>query len=557
MRYRTAKPMPAHSLAGVVACVFLVTSSGVNAQSVNQQSIREAVVKVIASQGNHVGSGIILRTTKSITYVLTAYHVIQDDLEHQGQVKIQSVSGRTYSASIDRDRYVVTQKLDLALLKVEGFSEFAPEVSWGPSNILKDKDVVWAIGHPVASGQWVVSQATVKRRQNGLIEFSASGVGPGNSGGPLLNASGEIVGIVNSMRSAVEADLARTIVTSWVPALDPDDVPLPPPSVILASGDNMPGQKDLYVAVQDQVLVFNADAIGQPTERIPIGDATKPGQALRVALAPRNGPTGEVYVVDGRRNLLVVIDQKSRQVVGDIPVGVAPRWIAITPDQKKAYVSNEGPVPNGTISVVDLKSKQEYKRIEGVNCPEGIAMSPDGLRLYVATQCGASQDPVFVVDTSSDTIIARLPGFAVGLSVLISPTGRKLYVARGGFQEADPATGRARTVSPQLAIVSTPTLKVSRTLRISPLCLAITGDGGHLLVGSDKRIDIVDTGTDAVVNTIPLATSPAGIAVSRGGSAYVWLPEEQRVLALALSGLLVRAQTSKGRTLQKSPQGPQ
>src|SRR5262249_52987211 len=153
----------------------------------------------------------------------------------------------------------------------------------------------------------------------------------------------------------------------------------------------------------------------------------------------------------------------------------------LTPDQRKAYVSNEQPPSQGTISVIDLIDHKVVGTIRNVNCPEGSVVSPDGTRLYDASQCGAGQDPLFIIDTATDTVVDKVRVLAVGLTVAITPDGTKLYVARGGFRRLEPLTD----VPNQLSIITTRDNKVVKTLSVSATALAFTADGRHLVAVAD------------------------------------------------------------------------
>jgi DNA-binding beta-propeller fold protein YncE len=286
------------------------------------------------------------------------------------------------------------------------------------------------------------------------------------------------------------------------------------------------------------VAIFDADS-QQQIGTINIGNQIlKNGRPQILALAPRRGENGEFYVVDGNANELVVFDRKKRgNIIARIPVGQNPRFIAITPDQRKAYVSNEQPAPQGSISVIDLVDHKVRATITGVNCPEGVVIAPDGAWLYVVTQCGAGQDPLFIIDTATDTIRKRVPGFAVGLDVAISSNGAKLYVARGGFQTRDVSNGQVITVPSRLSVIQTSDNSEIKSLTMPARVLAFTADGRHLVVGGEKIIYLIDTATDEIANQIPVSASPAGIATTRDNKAYVWLPEENRLFMLGLSGL--------------------
>jgi serine protease Do len=136
-----------------------------------------------------VGSGIILSADG---YVLTNQHVI----EQAGEIEVQLMDDRKFPAKVvGRDA-----RTDLALLKVEASG--LPMLPLGDSDKLEVGELVFAIGNPFGL-EHSVSLGIVSRKGRALgsagafddyIQTDAS-VNPGNSGGPLLNMRGEVVGI--------------------------------------------------------------------------------------------------------------------------------------------------------------------------------------------------------------------------------------------------------------------------------------------------------------------------------------------------------------------------
>ncbi|MBI3456787.1 MAG: hypothetical protein HY002_13510, partial [Candidatus Rokubacteria bacterium] len=53
-----------------------------------------------------------------------------------------------------------------------------------------------------------------------------------------------------------------------------------------------------------------------------------------------------------------------------------------------------------------------------------------------------------------------------------------------------------------------------KQLAISVNSIAITPDGKYVLIGGDRKVEIIDATSDQIINTIPLATSPVGLAVT-------------------------------------------
>ena len=136
-----------------------------------------------------LGSGFII-DSKGI--VVTNNHVIQgaEDI-------IVSVNGsKEYEAKvIGKDPY-----MDLAVLQIESDEKFKP-VSFGDSDKARIGDWVVAIGNPFGFGGTVTSGIISSRnrdigltRYDDFIQTDAS-INRGNSGGPLFNLDGEVIGI--------------------------------------------------------------------------------------------------------------------------------------------------------------------------------------------------------------------------------------------------------------------------------------------------------------------------------------------------------------------------
>ncbi|MCL2069514.1 MAG: Do family serine endopeptidase [Treponema sp.] len=145
------------------------------------------------SQG--MGSGIIVRQDRDLYYVLTNNHVIEGTTE----ILIGTIDGREYSAEIvGRDA-----RRDLAVLSFRTRDSF-PVAAMGDSDTVKVGDWAIAIGNPLgAQFSFSVTMGIVSAvgrtggpggNINDFIQTDAS-INQGNSGGPLVNIRGEVVGI--------------------------------------------------------------------------------------------------------------------------------------------------------------------------------------------------------------------------------------------------------------------------------------------------------------------------------------------------------------------------
>ena len=138
------------------------------------------------------GSGLLIRQDG---YLITNEHVVADaDL-----IQVKLADGRRFVGRlVGKD-----ERVDLALVKIEATG--LPVAPLGDSNRLRVGEFVLALGHPFGLEQ-TVSFGIVSRKGAPLqvatpgfdfIQTDAA-VNPGNSGGPLVNMAGEVVGI-NSM----------------------------------------------------------------------------------------------------------------------------------------------------------------------------------------------------------------------------------------------------------------------------------------------------------------------------------------------------------------------
>jgi S1-C subfamily serine protease len=159
--------------------------------------------------GEAAGSGVVLTSDGE---VLTNAHVV----ENASSIAVTLVNGKKYSATVvGRDT-----NADLALLKLQGASGLTA-ASLGDSSALQVGDDVVAIGNALAlEGGPTVTRGIVSalnrsiQDQNGtlnhLIQTDAA-ISSGNSGGPLVNAQGQVVGINSAVASSSSSEQASNI----------------------------------------------------------------------------------------------------------------------------------------------------------------------------------------------------------------------------------------------------------------------------------------------------------------------------------------------------------
>lgn len=149
-------------------------------------------VRTNRGRGQGQGSGVIVDPDG---YIVTNYHVVYG----VDTAEVQLSDGRRGSASvIGRDELV-----DVAVLKTELTNLVAAE--WGDSDNLAVGEMVWALGSPFGLQKSITFGIVSAKERHGINspqsniyqEFlqTDAAVNPGNSGGPLVNAEGRVVGI--------------------------------------------------------------------------------------------------------------------------------------------------------------------------------------------------------------------------------------------------------------------------------------------------------------------------------------------------------------------------
>ena len=163
-----------------------------------------------------LGSGFIISPEG---YIVTNNHVIAE----ADEITVNFTDGQSLTAIL----VGTDPKVDIALLKVEP-SEPLPFVSFGDSDAIRVGDWVLAIGNPFGLGG-SVSAGIVSARNRDInagpyddfIQTDAA-INRGNSGGPLFNMAGEVIGVNSAIISptggsigigfSIPANLAKGVV---------------------------------------------------------------------------------------------------------------------------------------------------------------------------------------------------------------------------------------------------------------------------------------------------------------------------------------------------------
>ena len=180
-----------------------IGATGANVKSIAQLVSPSVVsIEVNSIAGGGTGSGSIIRTTSSISYIVTNNHVIEDAATG-GTIDVELNNGEVLAGTIvGRD-----SEYDLAVVSVKKGN--LPVITQGDSSAVAVGDAVVAFGSPlglsgtVTSGIISALNRPVTPAPTGSTSITSyidaiqtdAAINPGNSGGPLVDSQGRIVGV--------------------------------------------------------------------------------------------------------------------------------------------------------------------------------------------------------------------------------------------------------------------------------------------------------------------------------------------------------------------------
>lgn len=289
---------------------------------------------------------------------------------------------------------------------------------------------------------------------------------------PLINS---VVGppvnlaIVPGGNIALVANSLKAVTQGWGHRLEPDDkvfvvdLKASPPKVI---GTIAVGKQPSGIAIDpkgDLALVANrADGTISVlsihgnnvlvTDTVPIGTAAD--QVSAVAITPDGKHALATKPGENRVALLTIDGGKVTYTKRDLPTGIFPYNVAVTPDGKLALTADNGGGGSSdgnsdTVGVIDLAANppRVINHVTVGDSPEGLAVSPKG-NLAVSIQAEGSNTPatvfyhhaggtvaVLAIDGAKVTKVGSVTVGALPEAVAFSPDGNYIYV--GNFIDGD------------------------------------------------------------------------------------------------------------------------
>ncbi|MBT9449276.1 trypsin-like peptidase domain-containing protein [Akkermansia glycaniphila] len=176
----------------IAKSVVCIDTAGVQSVQDVSESGNNVVTQHVAVRG--LGSGVIVSQEG---HILTNYHVVKG----KQAISVKLMDGTVLPVfKVGEDRV-----LDIAVLKIDSHEKF-DALPFGVSNHVKAGEIVLACGNPYGLGlsvsHGIVSapQRVYGESKQEWIQTDAN-ISPGNSGGPLVNIKGEIIGINSAVES--------------------------------------------------------------------------------------------------------------------------------------------------------------------------------------------------------------------------------------------------------------------------------------------------------------------------------------------------------------------
>jgi Do/DeqQ family serine protease len=253
-----------------------------------------------------LGSGVIISPRG---YVLTNHHVV----EAADEIEVGLANGKKLRARLVGS----DPESDLAVLQIQ--AEGLPVITFGDDQGLRLGDIVLAIGNPLGIGQTVTMGIVSGLHRTGLgintfenfIQTDAA-INQGNSGGALIDAAGNLVGIntailsqtggsigigfaipASTARSVTESIIAKgSVVRGWI-GVEAQEI-----TRELAESFKLPGTEGALIAnviaggpaaragvkSGDVLRAVDGKRVGNPGEMLNLVAALAPGQSSKLTL---------------------------------------------------------------------------------------------------------------------------------------------------------------------------------------------------------------------------------------------------------------------------------
>jgi len=195
----------------------ITANSVINNSSIELKDIyskyKDSSVSLYNSNGSSVGSGFFIRPPDGFTngpYVVTCAHVVINGNNIKARDNIYGTITNYNNSGIDRvvkfDIIGIDGAADVAVLRAENSPMYtATELEWGDSRATQIGSTMYIIGNPGGIDHQSVTRGVVRDNQHTDIDggqpceniLTDSSISGGNSGSPILDINGKVIGILS------------------------------------------------------------------------------------------------------------------------------------------------------------------------------------------------------------------------------------------------------------------------------------------------------------------------------------------------------------------------
>ncbi len=193
-----------------------------------------------------------------------------------------------------------------------------------------------------------------------------------------------------------------------------------------------------------------------------------------------------IFVTLEKDNALAVVDPVAGKLIKTVSLGLRPRGIVLSKDQKQLYIATSD---DDTIQVIDINTLKPVGTLSSGEDPETFAMNPSGDRLYVSNE---DDSLVTVVDIKQGKAIKTIAVGAEPEPITVSPDEK--WVVSGSE-----ANNMVHWINQQTLTIEDNTLVDTR-----PRGLSFTADSQQLWVTSELggTVTVLDAASRKKIKSI-------------------------------------------------------
>lgn len=202
--------------------------------------------------------------------------------------------------------------------------------------------------------------------------------------------------------------------------------------------------KGLGLAFLSAVMLAGCGGSNDGGQELVTNTSATPGRSSTIALTSDDS---RLVVVNRQKNTVSIIKVRHEngtdieELQAEVPVGKDPRFVAISPDDSKAFVTNAF---DGTVTVIDLTKTVPVVTGSPISVgtePRGIALTPNGTYAYVANHTAGT---VSIISTRTLAVVNTVAVGGNPMAIAISNDGdtddrdESVYVTRFYSEVIDP-----------------------------------------------------------------------------------------------------------------------